>query len=89
MNELLKEIQNYNIRKDAGSSFYQRGEKYSEKLSLNLLEVNDREAYLLVTGSQVYDVHFELELRDIDYECDCPAFDDYGVRKHVVAAFLY
>ena len=76
------------LRELAGAKVFARGEAYYRDGQVEILSMGPDRVLARVAGSEDYRV--ELTGRDahIDGECSCPAFEDWGFCKHMVATAL-
>jgi uncharacterized Zn finger protein len=75
------------LRRLAGSAFT-RGEAYHRDGRVEILAIEPRRVLAQVAGTEDYRVNLLGKGETIKGECSCPAFDDYGFCKHMVAAAL-
>ena len=75
------------LRRLAGAAFA-RGEAYHREGRVEILAVEPRRVLAQVTGTEDYRVNLLGKGETIKGECTCPAFDDYGFCKHMVATGL-
>jgi uncharacterized Zn finger protein len=75
------------LRRLAGAAFA-RGEAYHRDGRVEILAIEARRVLARVEGTEDYRVNLLGAGETIKGECDCPAFDDYGFCKHMVAAAL-
>ena len=75
------------LRRLAGSAFT-RGEAYHRDGRVEILAIEPRRVLAQVAGTEDYRVNLLGKGETIKGECTCPAFDDYGFCKHMVAAAL-
>lgn len=84
----FKPISDDLLRRTAGPAVYGRGVAYQAERRVDLLALDGARALARVRGTKTYGV----ELRSNDGRpsgtCDCPAFDDAGFCKHLVAVAL-
>ena len=76
------------LRDAAGPAVFARGEAYHREGRVALLAVEPHEARARVSGSQVYSATLAGAGAAFEGECDCPAFEEYGFCKHLVATAL-
>lgn len=76
------------LRDLAGDSIFARGEAYLRDGRVQLLAVDQDRVLAKVSGSEPYRVELTGHGPDIDGTCSCPAFEDRGFCKHLVAAAL-
>lgn len=70
-----------------------RGKKYFEKskvtpIKLNYTDDNNFETLSHVDGTYIYKVLISKKDSKLDYYCNCPAFKNSGVCKHVIATIF-
>ena len=75
------------LRRLAGSAFT-RGEAYHRDGRVEILAIEPRRVLAQVAGTEDYRVNLLGKGETVKGECSCPAFDDYGFCKHMVAAAL-
>jgi hypothetical protein len=75
------------LRRLAGSAFV-RGEAYHRDGRVEILAIEPRRVLAQVAGTEDYRVNLLGKGETIKGECTCPAFDDYGFCKHMVATAL-
>ena len=75
------------LKRLAGGAFA-RGEAYHREGRVEILAIEPRRVLARVTGTEDYRVNLLGKGETIKGECDCPAFDDYGFCKHMVATAL-
>ncbi len=75
------------LKRLAGGAFA-RGEAYHREGRVDILAIEPRRVLARVTGTEDYRVNLLGAGETIKGECDCPAFDDYGFCKHMVATAL-
>ena len=75
------------LRRLAGAAFA-RGEAYHRDGRVEILDIEPRRVLAQVAGTEDYRVNLLGAGETIKGECDCPAFDDYGFCKHMVATAL-
>ena len=76
------------LRRLAGAAFA-RGEAYHREGRVEILAVEPRRVLARIfMGTEDYRVNLLGKGETIKGECTCPAFDDYGFCKHMVAAGL-
>lgn len=71
---------------NAGEAFWERGLEYAWSNRVKEIVASDDDLAALVIGTRIYHVTFEV-MPDgtLDYDCTCPAIDNYGFCKHLVA----
>src|ERR1700734_1284218 len=75
------------LKQLAGAAFA-RGEAYHRDGRVEILALEPRRVLAQVAGTEDYRVNLLGKGETIKGECTCPAFDDYGFCKHMVAAAL-
>ena len=75
------------LKRLAGGAFA-RGEAYHREGRVDILAIEPRRVLARVSGTEDYRVNLLGAGETIKGECDCPAFDDYGFCKHMVATAL-
>ena len=75
------------LKRLAGGAFG-RGEAYHREGRVDILAIEPRRVLARVSGTEDYRVNLLGAGETIKGECDCPAFDDYGFCKHMVATAL-
>jgi uncharacterized Zn finger protein len=75
------------LKRLAGGA-YVRGEAYHRDGRVEILAVEPRRVLAQVAGTEDYRVNLLGKGETIKGECTCPAFDDYGFCKHMVATAL-
>jgi tetratricopeptide (TPR) repeat protein len=76
------------LRELAGDRTFARGRDYFRDGCVQILSLGSKRVVAEVAGSQDYRVVLTGRSEDIDGECSCPAFEDYGFCKHMVATAL-
>ncbi len=74
------------LRQETGPKLFARGEAYAQGGYVELIDVDKDSVLAHVEGSEIYIV--ELTPSISAGLCTCPAFEDWGVCKHVVATAL-
>lgn len=72
----------------AGRQSLARGKDYFARGAVQLLAVEPSRVLATVSGSENYSVKLTGRGKAIGGECSCPAFEDSGFCKHMVAAVL-
>jgi len=72
----------------AGETTYARGATYAAEDRVRLLSIGPNRVRAEVAGSELYAVVLEGGGDDIWGDCDCPAYEDRGFCKHLVAVAL-
>ena len=75
------------LKRLAGAAFA-RGEAYHRDGRVEILAIEPRRVLAQVAGTEDYRVNLLGKGETIKGECTCPAFDDYGFCKHMVATAL-
>src|ERR1700689_4244882 len=75
------------LKRLAGAAFA-RGEAYHRDGRVQNLAIEPRRVLAQVAGTDNYRVNLLGRGETIKGECTCPAFDDYGFCKHMVATAL-
>jgi uncharacterized Zn finger protein len=75
------------LKRLAGAAFA-RGEAYHRDGRVEILAIEPMRVLAQVAGTEHYRVNLLGAGETIKGECTCPAFDDYGFCKHMVAAAL-
>jgi uncharacterized Zn finger protein len=75
------------LKRLAGGAFA-RGDAYYREGRVEILAFEPRRVLARVTGTEDYRVNLLGAGETIKGECNCPAFDDYGFCKHMVATAL-
>ncbi|HET6618670.1 MAG TPA: SWIM zinc finger family protein [Dongiaceae bacterium] len=73
------------VRALAGDRSFARGDAYHRGGHVNILSLSADRVLAEVTGTERYRVELSGHGRTIDGSCTCPAFEDYGFCKHMVA----
>jgi uncharacterized Zn finger protein len=76
------------VRRLAAEPYFSRGKEYFDDRLVDLLSVSSDSVKACVAGTQVYTVTLKRKDRIIEAICTCPAFDDFGPCKHLVAVGL-
>lgn len=76
------------LRKRAGEAVFARGQAYARDGSVRLLDVGPGRVLAVVSGSEDYRTEVRRQGDGIGGSCSCPAFDDWGICKHMVAVAL-
>jgi uncharacterized Zn finger protein len=85
--ENLKRFDIAVLKRLAGAAFV-RGEVYHQEGRVEILAIEPRRVLAKVMGTEDYRVNLLGVGETIKGECTCPAFDDSGFCKHMVAAAL-
>ena len=76
------------LRKLAGDKVFARGEHYSSGGQVGILIVEPKRVLAQVAGTEDYRTELTGRGKTIRGECSCPAFEDWGFCKHMVAVAL-
>jgi uncharacterized Zn finger protein len=76
------------LRDLAGEKVFERGQAYHRDGQVEILVVEPRRIVAQVAGTEDYRTELSGRDEDIGGECSCPAFDDWGFCKHMVAVAL-
>lgn len=76
------------LRKLAGEAAFSRGEAYHLKGQVEVLSIDNRRVRAQVAGTEDYRTEVTGRNFEIAGSCSCPAFDDTGFCKHMVAVAL-
>jgi len=76
------------LRTVAGNKVFARGEEYHRDGSVEILAVEPGRVLAEVSGTDDYRTVLKGHGTAIDGECSCPAFEDWGFCKHMVAVAL-
>jgi uncharacterized Zn finger protein len=76
------------LRRLAGDKVYPRGVAYHAEGRVRLLAADAARVLARVAGSETYRVELTGGAGNIGGVCACPAFDDWGFCKHMVAVAL-
>jgi SWIM zinc finger len=76
------------LRNTAGDKVFARGEDYFRDGEVQILAIEPRRVLAQVTGSEDYRTELVGNDKSIGGECSCPAFEDWGFCKHMVATAL-
>jgi len=74
------------LREYTGPKVFARGEAYAEQGYVEIIDVEDDAVLAHVEGSETYVV--EMTPSENAGLCTCPAFEDWGVCKHLVATAI-
>jgi len=72
----------------AGEKVFRRGQAYHCDGHVRVLALDARRVLAEVEGSETYRVELKGGGADIGGQCSCPAFEDWGFCKHMVATGL-
>src|SRR5216683_7847295 len=76
------------LRKLAGGKVFERGKDYHADGQVEILSLEPDRVLAQVAGTDDYRTVLTGRGRKIGGECSCPAFEDWGFCKHMVAAAL-
>lgn len=76
------------LRDLAGDTVFARGEAYYRDGQVQLLAIEPKRVLAEVAGSEDYRTELTGRGGEIGGACSCPAFEDWGFCKHMVAAAL-
>jgi uncharacterized Zn finger protein len=76
------------LRDLAGEKVFARGEVYYRSGHVEILSIESARVLARVAGTEDYRTVLTGRGKAIDGECSCPAFEDFGFCKHMVAAAL-
>jgi tetratricopeptide (TPR) repeat protein len=76
------------VRELAGGKAFARGQEYYRGGSVELLSVTPKRVVAQVAGTEDYRTVLTGRGKELDGECSCPAFEDWGFCKHMVATAL-
>lgn len=76
------------LRARAGEAVFARGVAYADEKRVKLLTVQPNRVRAQVHGSETYAVALDGAGSAFSGDCDCPAFEDWGFCKHLVATAL-
>ncbi len=76
------------LKRLAGDAVYERGAAYARQDRVRILSIGFGKVHAVVRGSEQYRATVEGEGGRIGGSCDCPAFQDWGFCKHLVAVAL-
>jgi tetratricopeptide (TPR) repeat protein len=76
------------VRELAGGKAFSRGQEYYRNGSVELLSVTPKRVVAQVAGTEDYRTVLTGRGTEIGGECSCPAFEDWGFCKHMVATAL-
>jgi len=76
------------LRELAGEKVFARGEAYYRDGQVEILAVEPGRVLAQVTGTEDYRTELKGNGEDVDGECSCPAWEDWGFCKHMVATAL-
>jgi hypothetical protein len=76
------------LRELAGGKVFARGETYHRDGQVQILAIEPKRVLAQVAGTEDYRTELRGHGRNIDGECSCRAFEDFGFCKHMVATAL-
>jgi len=76
------------LRDLAGDKVFARGEAYCRGGQVQILVLEPGRVLAQVAGTEDYRTELTGRGKEIDGACSCPAFEDWGFCKHMVAAAL-
>lgn len=76
------------LKKLAGAKVFDRGRSYHRDGQVRILALDGRRVLAEVEGSEDYRVELRGGGAEINGACSCPAFEDWGFCKHMVATAL-
>jgi tetratricopeptide (TPR) repeat protein len=76
------------LRDRAGAKVFARGEDYHESGQVVILSIRPERVLAQVAGTEDYRTELSGRGKEIGGSCSCPAFEDWGFCKHMVAAAL-
>ena len=76
------------LRERAGEKVFARGEAYFADERVQILAIDARQVLAEVDGTEDYHTKLIGSGKAIGGECSCPAFEDWGFCKHMVATAL-
>lgn len=76
------------LREFAGAKVFARGEAYHRDGRVEILVIEPGRVLAQVAGTEDYRAKLTGHGEDFDGECTCPAFEDWGFCKHLVATAL-
>ena len=76
------------LRELAGGKVFARGEAYHRDGQVQILLIKPERVLAQVAGTEDYRTELRSYGNAIDGECSCPAFEDQGFCKHMVATAL-
>lgn len=87
--EILERIRRFDVQDEVSQAVYQRGVDYYKQRLVRLFSTSETQISLNVMGSELYTVDFLFEKNRLSYDCDCPAYYNWGTCKHIVASDLF
>src|SRR5258708_5932068 len=76
------------LRKLAGDKTFARGEAYFREGNVSIIRIETKRVLAQVAGTEDYRCELRGRGKRIGGECSCPAFEDRGFCKHLVATAL-
>lgn len=76
------------LREIAGDKVFARGQAYHRDGQVEILSIEPARVLAQVAGSEDYRTELTGRGGDIGGDCSCPAFEDWGFCKHMVATAL-
>jgi uncharacterized Zn finger protein len=76
------------LRELAGAKVFARGEAYHRDGQVEILSIKPGRVLAQVAGTEDYRTELRGDGEDIDGQCSCPACEDWGFCKHMVATAL-
>ena len=76
------------LREIAGDKVFGRGQAYHRDGQVEILAIERGRVVARVAGTEDYRTELTGRGEDIGGECSCPAFEDWGFCKHMVATAL-
>lgn len=76
------------VRARAGEKVFARGASYYRDGSVEILSLSPKRVVAQVSGTEDYRTVLTGRGTEIDGQCSCPAFGDWGFCKHLVATTL-
>lgn len=76
------------LREAAGEKVFARGQDYADRGQVMLLSASADGVLAAAFGTSDYTVWLKRPGPEVSGHCTCPAFDDAGLCKHMVAAAL-
>ncbi len=76
------------LRNLAGGTVFARGEAYARGGHVEIVKMEAARIVARVSGTETYRTVVSGQGKRIGGECSCPAFEDWGFCKHMVAVAL-
>jgi len=76
------------LRRRAGDTVFARGQAYHRDGQVRILAIDPARVLARVSGTEDYRTEMTGRGKAFGGGCDCPAFDDWGFCKHMVAVAL-